>query len=116
MGNGIQALFGDRFSAGHALPEGSARYPSESRLYHPDLQQPGISKALQHLVAFTLRGAFLDICIDWLIEFCLDPRQARVEVTQTIAQTDFELVGIFHRHYPCSLVGPTEWPKLIDNI
>jgi len=106
MGNGIQAFLGDWLSAGHALPERAIRNPPESRLYHPDFQQSGIAKALQNLVAFTLRGAFLDICIDWLIKFSLDPGQARVEVTQTIAQTDFEFADVFHRHYPCSLVGP----------
>ncbi len=67
MGNGIQAFLGDRLSAGRAFPESAIRDPSESGLYHPDLQQPGISETLQHLVAFTLRGAFLDICIRWLI-------------------------------------------------
>ena len=81
MGNSIEAFFGDRLSAGHAFPERAIGDPSESRLYHPDFQQSGIAKALQNLVAFTLRGTFLDICIDWLIEFCLDPRQARIEVT-----------------------------------
>jgi len=85
MGNGIQACLGDWLSAGHTLPERAISDPREGRLYHSDLQQPGISEALQNLVAFTLGGTFLDICIDWLIEFCLDPRQAHVEVTQTIA-------------------------------
>ena len=99
MGNGIQAFFGNRLSAGHAFSERAIRNPPESGLYHPDFQQSGISKALQNLVAFTLGGAFLEICIGWLIEFRLDPRQARVKVTQTIAQTNFELAGVFHRHY-----------------
>jgi hypothetical protein len=106
MGNGIQAFFGDRLSAGHAFPERAISDPSESRLYHPDLQQSGIAKALQNLVAFTLRGSFLDICIGWLIQLRLDPRQAHDKVTQTIAQTDFEFADVFHRYYPCSLVGP----------
>ncbi len=100
MGNGSQAFSGDRLSAGHAFPERAISDPSESRLYHPDLQQSGIAKTLQNLVAFTLRGAFLDICIDWLIKFSLDPGQARVKVTQTIAQTNLELANVFHRHYP----------------
>ncbi len=99
MGNGIQTFFGDRLSAGHAIPEGAISDPSKRRLYHPDFQQSGIAEALQNLVAFTLRGAFLGIRIDCLIEFRLDPRQARFEVTQTIAQTDFELADVFHRHY-----------------
>jgi hypothetical protein len=85
MGNGIHTFFGDWLSAGHAFSESAIRNPAESRLYHPDFQQPGISETLQHLVAFTLSGAFLNICINWLIELRLDPRQTCVEVTQTIA-------------------------------
>jgi hypothetical protein len=72
MGNSIEAFFGDRLSAGHAFPERAIRNPSKRSLYHPDFQQSGITKALQNLVAFALSGAFLDICIDWLIEFCLN--------------------------------------------
>ena len=85
MGNGIEALLGDWLSAGHTIAERAISDPPESRLYHPNFLQPGISETLQHLVAFTLSGAFLNICIDWLIELRLDPRQTCVEVTQTIA-------------------------------
>ena len=100
MGNGIQAVFGNRLSAGHAFSERAIGNPPESGLYHPDFQQSGISKALQNLVALSLRGAFLEIRIGWLTEFRLDPGQARVEITQAIAQTNFELADVFHRHYP----------------
>jgi hypothetical protein len=100
MGNCIHTFFGDRLSAGHAVPERAISDPSESRLYHPDLQQSGIAKTLQNLVAFTLRSTFLDICIGWLIELRLDPQQARVKVTQTIAQANLELANVFHRLYP----------------
>jgi hypothetical protein len=72
MENCIHTFFGDRLSAGHAFSESAIRNPAESRLYHPNFQQSGISKALQNLVAFTLRGTFLGICIGRLIEFCLD--------------------------------------------
>jgi len=102
MGNGIQAFFGNRLSAGHTFSERAVCNPPECGLYHPDFQQSGISKALQNLVAFTLRCTFLEICIGWLIEFRLDPGQARVEFGQAIAQTDFELTDLFHRYYPCS--------------
>ncbi len=100
MGNGIQAFFGNRLSASHAIPESAISDPSKRRLYHPNFQQSGISEALQNLGAFTLRGAFLDICIRWLIQLGLKPREARVEVTQTIAKTNLELANVFHRHYP----------------
>jgi hypothetical protein len=79
MGNCVQAFFGDRFSTGHAFSECAILNSAKRCLYHPNFQQSGIPQALQHLVAFTLRGAFLDICIGRLIELCLDPCQARVE-------------------------------------
>ncbi len=106
MGNGIQAFLGDQLSAGHALPERAILNPPESGLYHPDFQQSGISETLQNLIAFALSGAFLEICIGWLFQLRLDSRQARVEVTQTIAQTGLEFADVFHRHYPRSLIGP----------
>jgi len=74
MGNRIEAAFGDRLAAGDALPERAIRNPFESGLYHPDLRQSRISKALQNLVAFPFRSTFLEICIGRLLEFYLDPR------------------------------------------
>jgi hypothetical protein len=56
MGNCIHTFFGDWLSAGHAFSESAIRDPAESRLYHPNFRQPGVSKALQNLVAFKIRS------------------------------------------------------------
>ena len=96
MRNGVQAFLGDLLAAGRAFSETAIGNSFERRLDRPDLHQPGASKALQNLVAFTLGSTFLVIGIGRLTQFHLYVFQSPGQLLQPIAQTLLEMHNISH--------------------
>jgi hypothetical protein len=97
MRNRVQPFVGDRLATGHAVSKGAILDAPKGRLDHPDLGQSCVSQAFQDLVAFTFRRTFLEIRVGRLVEFRLNPRQARVELAQPIPQAGFKFAHIVHR-------------------